>query len=658
MTATILPAALDALRAGLSVLPPKEDGTKAPDAKDWKRYQTARADEAEVRTLYANGRTGLGVVCGAVSGGLEMFEFEGRAIEAGVANAFIDAAEACGLGALVSRIAEGYTEATPSGGLHWLFRTDSPVTTKLARRPATESELAEDPDNGVKPLIETKGEGGFTITAPSHGTVHSSGRPWELVTGGFATIATIAAEEQRALHDLARTFDQMPRPALTQERRPAPRQVRDDDVVPPGADYNARATWAEVLQPAGWSAVYTRGPTTYWRRPGKVVGISATTNHEAGDVLWVFSSSTEFEPDTSYSRFGAYAQLHHAGDFAAAARALREQGYGSPRKVGATRPQMMAARTSGSDGHPEVVGDGHHEVVGDPEFFVDWSTFWDRDRNAADWLYDDVLARGRGHAVYASNKTGKSLLMLWLAALMARRGVAVVYLDYEMTDDDLYERLADMGYGPATDLSHLHYAVLPTLPPLDTDLGALTLLAKVDEVRAIHPGAEMAVVIDTTARAVAGEENSSDTFRDFYRFTGTALKRRGVTWARLDHAGKDAGRGQRGSSAKGDDVDVVWRLARTDNGLELRREVSRMGWVPDKVVFRQQAEPLRFTRVDEDWPAGTAEVAAILDRLGVPPTAGERPAGQAMREAGHQRTQSVVRAAQKYRRQVVGNGHR
>lgn len=303
-------------------------------------------------------------------------------------------------------------------------------------------------------------------------------------------------------------------------------------------------------------------------------------------------------------------------------------------------------------------GAGGESVRLDPEFFVDWATFFDRDRNAADWLFDDVLARGRAHAVYASNKTGKSLLMLWLAVKMARRGVAVVYLDFEMTDDDLYERLVDMGYGAETDLSHLHYAVLPSLPPLDTDLGALTLLSKVDAVRAAHPDVEVAVVIDTTARAVAGEENSADTFRDFYRFTGTGLKRRGITWARLDHAGKDSARGQRGSSAKGDDVDVVWRLARTDNGLELRREVSRMGWVPAKVVFRQTAEPLRFVRVAEDWPAGTAEVAAILDGLGVAPGAGERPAGQAMREAGHQRTQSVVRAAQKYRRQVAENGHR
>ena len=133
-----------------------------------------------------------------------MFEWEGRAVEAGMVESFMAAAEACGLGELVSRIEGGYTEATPSGGRHWLFCTASPVTTKLARRPATEGELAEDPDNRVKVLMETKGEGGFTITAPSYGAVHPTGRPWRLLSGGFATIANISAEEQRRSRSVIR----------------------------------------------------------------------------------------------------------------------------------------------------------------------------------------------------------------------------------------------------------------------------------------------------------------------------------------------------------------------------------------------------------------------------------------------------------------------
>lgn len=243
--------------------------------------------------------------------------------------------------------------------------------------------------------------------------------------------------------------------------------------------------------------------------------------------------------------------------------------------------------------------------------------------------------------------------------LTCRPDVVVVYLDYEMGEDDLYDRLADMGYGPDTDLSRLHYALLPSLPPLDEPEGAKALFAKVDAVQGMHPGSHVAVVIDTTGRAVAGEENSADTFRNFYRWTGLGLKQRGMTWARLDYAGKDATRGQRGSSGKGDDVDVVWRLNRTEDGIVLKREASRMGWVPEKVAFHQVTDPyLRFVRVAESWPAGTKEVAALLSELGVPLSAGERRAGRAMRENGHRRDQHVIRAAQRWRRQAAEEGAR
>ena len=288
--------------------------------------------------------------------------------------------------------------------------------------------------------------------------------------------------------------------------------------------------------------------------------------------------------------------------------------------------------------------------------FINWQSFWAKDRREADWLFEEVLARGRGHSIFAGHKLGKSLFMLAVALYLIGRGVAVVYLDYEMGEDDLYDRLADMGHGPDTDLSRLHYALLPSLPPLDEQEGAKALLATVDAVQDLHPGVHVAVVIDTTARAVAGEENSADTYRNFYRWTGIGLKQRGATWARLDHAGKDATKGQRGSSSKGDDVDVVWRLVRTDNGLELRREATRMGWVPERVAFRQMEAPLRFVRVAEDWPAGTAEVAAQLEALGVAPSVGGRAAAQALRDADVGRANTLVWAAQKWRRVKAEEG--
>lgn len=289
--------------------------------------------------------------------------------------------------------------------------------------------------------------------------------------------------------------------------------------------------------------------------------------------------------------------------------------------------------------------------------FIDWPRVWGHE-DSAEWVFEDVLAKGRGHAVYAGHKVGKSLICLYMAASIATSDekVVVIYLDYEMTLSDVVERMEDMGFGPHADLSRLKYALIPTLPPLDTPHGSLALMAMVDSVQGEYPEHHVIVIVDTVSRAVQGEENSADTFRDFYRHTGMELKRRGITWARLDHGGKDDTKGQRGSSAKGDDVDVVWQLKKTQNGVMLQRDVARMAWVPEKVTFKMSDSPLRYERVAGDWPAGTLEASHALDRCGVPVGASVKVARAALADAGEGRRTLLVSAAQRYRRELSERG--
>src|SRR5690606_25474024 len=90
-------------------------------------------------------------------------------------------------------------------------------------------------------------------------------------------------------------------------------------------------TWAQILEPAGWREYYRSDDITYWTRPGKPSGISASPTALGTDRLYVFSTSAApLEGGESYSKFGAYATLYFGGDFAAAAKALARQGYGSP----------------------------------------------------------------------------------------------------------------------------------------------------------------------------------------------------------------------------------------------------------------------------------------------------------------------------------------
>jgi putative DNA primase/helicase len=82
----------------------------------------------------------LAVLCGAVSGGLEMLELEGRAVAEGMGQRLVESVHAAGLSAVWQRIVvDGYAERTPSGGVHLIYRLrGAPVSgnVKLARRPA------------------------------------------------------------------------------------------------------------------------------------------------------------------------------------------------------------------------------------------------------------------------------------------------------------------------------------------------------------------------------------------------------------------------------------------------------------------------------------------------------------------------------------------
>jgi hypothetical protein len=314
----LLHSALEARNRGLCVLPVAVDGTKAPHPSigKWTRWQSELPDVDTVVGWFTNYDTdGMGIVCGPVSDGLELLEFEAVAVDDGTADAFAEACEHAGLGRVLARIVDGYTEQSAGGGIHLLYRcTSVDKNTKLARRP--------DGDK-VQVLIETRGEGGFAVVAPSAGRTHPNGRAWKRAAATspiprFDTIARITPEERSELHRIARMFDEMPsRPIV---HPPAAAHSNGDR---PGDRFNLSATWADVLE--GWTHVYDRGHWSAWRRPGKEPpGISATTNHEGTDRLKVFSTSTVLDTEGTYSKFEALTMLRYDGDFAAAARALAD----------------------------------------------------------------------------------------------------------------------------------------------------------------------------------------------------------------------------------------------------------------------------------------------------------------------------------------------
>lgn len=105
-----------------------------------------------------------------------------------------------------------------------------------------------------------------------------------------------------------------------------PQPLEPQDGLRPGDDFNRRADLAALLIHHGWTLVRD-GDNQHWSRPGKNGGTSATLKD---GIFYVFSSNAApFEANCAYRPFAVLALLEHGGDFAAAARTLRQHGFGS-----------------------------------------------------------------------------------------------------------------------------------------------------------------------------------------------------------------------------------------------------------------------------------------------------------------------------------------
>lgn len=332
----MLQAALAAHDAGLCVIRGRTDGTKRPLGA-WKEFQAQRPERDDVVKAFADNHPALMVVCGAVSGGLEMLELEGRAVADGLAERIDSRARELGIMNLLERIVLGYCERTPSGGLHLLYRCSAlDGNLKLARRPATAEELAENPDDPIKTLIETRGEGGVVMVAPSHGPTHGSGAAWELTDGGFDRIADITPEERDALHRLMAEFDESGEQPAAVVEPSAPKPVRrwtggtvQASWMDTVADHlEHEMTMRQRLELYGWTCVGTDQRGELMCRPGKTDGVSGRVNLNGRLMNW--STSAPFEcagpiRRPTFDQLDVIAAYEHRGDRQAAAREVAER---------------------------------------------------------------------------------------------------------------------------------------------------------------------------------------------------------------------------------------------------------------------------------------------------------------------------------------------
>jgi len=280
---------------------------------------------------------------------------------------------------------------------------------------------------------------------------------------------------------------------------------------------------------------------------------------------------------------------------------------------------------------------------------VDWYEAFSSQPAEEDWLFPPLIEAGTLNVLFGLPGVGKSLLVLDMILEILRDGKRVAVFDEENTVRDVVERLKKFGvYDPAS-LENLSWFSFPQLPALDTPEGGEHLTGIIDDCKP-----DM-VVLDTTTRMVAGEENSASTWLQLYRNSLVPMKQRNIAVLRLDHQGKDASKGQRGSSAKDGDVDTIWRLKFADGGmLALEREKSRSGHGEDWILVERLQDPLRHVFKELDHFPVTPSIrkwADNFDRWDVPRDAGRPTLRAKIQELGEDKVSTTLLAmVAKYRK--------
>ncbi len=304
-------SALAYLRGGLSVIP-CSPRSKRPRLSAWKPYQQRPPTPWEVARWFGPwSRSAVAIVTGAVSGALTVLDFDAPALFAPWVEQVQQQAPS-----LLSTLP---VVQTPSGGYHVYLRSTGDLrgNQKLAVDPAR--------PGGKYTLIETRGEGGYVLAPPSTG--------YTLLHGDLTAIPVVDGTAYALLLNAARRFS---RESVTPRRAIRAHPARSRDGSRPGDDYNRRGDVVPILERHGWRCVRQRGAASYWRRPGKRLGHSATYNYCSTRFFYVFTTNAPpFEPERAYSPFAVFALLEHGGDYRAAAQRLRRLGYGAQSTRGA-----------------------------------------------------------------------------------------------------------------------------------------------------------------------------------------------------------------------------------------------------------------------------------------------------------------------------------
>lgn len=314
------------LDQGINLIPVRDKDTvwkgKVYEAKtpyaEWKTYQYERIDEAVLFDQMANkyDTTAVAMVCGAISGNLEVIDFDVKykpGIDAVVLTAMAEL--------YPDIIAKMRVHKTRSGGTHLVYRIgghEVPGSCHLAERPATEQELALDTGKNKRKsrcFIETRGTGGLATAPPSMGYTIRKNIP----------VQTISWEERCSIIEFCKAYNEF----FPDEKPWVPSKTEQNYYDEnPFEHYNRTVDPVELLTTYGWTYVRKHDKYVWFTRPGGRKGDVHAGYNTDTCTYRIWGTKADLDSERSYTPSTILAHYQFNDDKSRTYAYLVEHGYG------------------------------------------------------------------------------------------------------------------------------------------------------------------------------------------------------------------------------------------------------------------------------------------------------------------------------------------
>lgn len=296
------------LKSGISLIPVR-DKVEAKNGREylaktpywgWKKHQTEIIEPEELKSqLETHGTTSVAMICGAVSGNLEVIDIDVKNWEGINTRLFSDIKD------LMPDVWEKLRiHKTPSGGNHILYRI-SDHKADGNRKLAFQADAKE-------AAIETRGEGGYVLSDCSKGYSALKGNPIPFLTWA----------ERCSLFAICEGYNER----VKVERVKIDKKDETYYDENPFEDYN-KNDQGKVLEEYGWKVDRENNHFIWYTRPGKDSGVSASFNKEK-DVYWIFTSSSILDPSRGYNAASILSKFECNGDNKKCYQYLVSKGFG------------------------------------------------------------------------------------------------------------------------------------------------------------------------------------------------------------------------------------------------------------------------------------------------------------------------------------------